>query len=76
MTDLDIITEIEAKIHQLPPQIAIEVNDYADFLLQKYQNNSQKLSKKPLRALKNFRTLHPEVISSVDLMRQLRDEQN
>ncbi|MEZ5673202.1 MAG: DUF2281 domain-containing protein [Thiotrichaceae bacterium] len=38
MTDLDIITQLEAKIHQLPPQAAMEVNDYVDLLLQKYQS--------------------------------------
>lgn len=37
MTDLELISELEAKIHQLPPQVAVEVNDYIDFLLQKYR---------------------------------------
>jgi hypothetical protein len=38
MTDLEIIAQLEAKIHQLPPQIILEVNDYVDLLLQKYQS--------------------------------------
>ena len=40
MTDLDLIAQLEGKIQQLPPQIAIEINDYVDFLLQKYQTCS------------------------------------
>jgi len=37
MTDLELIAQLEDKIQQLPPQVAIEVNDYVDFLLQKYR---------------------------------------
>lgn len=44
MTDLDLITQLEGKIQQLPPQIAIEVNDYVDFLLQKYQTGLSSLT--------------------------------
>jgi len=44
MTDLELIAQLEGKIQQLPPQMAVEVNDYVDFLLQKYQPRSlQKL---------------------------------
>ena len=28
---------IQDKINQLPPQLRVEIEDYADFLLQKYQ---------------------------------------
>jgi len=44
MTDLELIAQLEGKIQQLPPQMAIEVNDYVDFLLQKYRTGSSSLT--------------------------------
>jgi hypothetical protein len=35
--DLDIIVQLEEKIHQLPPHLISEADDFISFLLQKYQ---------------------------------------
>jgi|JFJP01.1.fsa_nt_gi hypothetical protein len=36
MSDLEIIAQIDEKIHQLPAEVLAEVDDYVSFLLQKY----------------------------------------
>ncbi len=39
MSDLDLIAQIDEKIHQLPVEILPQVNDYIHFLLQKYRHS-------------------------------------
>jgi len=41
MSDLDIIAQIDEKIHQLPPEAAAQVNEYIDSLLQTYRKQSE-----------------------------------
>jgi hypothetical protein len=41
MSDLDIIAQIDEKIHQLPPEAATQVNEYIDSLLQTYRKQSE-----------------------------------
>jgi len=38
MSDLDIIAQIDEKIHQLPVEFLSEVDDYVSFLLHKYRD--------------------------------------
>ncbi|MEZ5671033.1 MAG: hypothetical protein R3E08_01075 [Thiotrichaceae bacterium] len=38
MNDLNLIAQIDEKIQQLPVEILPQVNDYINFLLQKYQH--------------------------------------
>jgi hypothetical protein len=69
------MTQLEAKIEQLPPQLQKELNHYVDQLLQKYSVTTGESTKKPLRSLKHFRSKMPKTtVSSVDLVQQLRDE--
>ena len=74
---------IQDKINQLPPQLRVEIEDYVDFLLQKYQIIPSQLTSgtEPLPyqtlwdAIQSFRvTADFEVIGEVDdIFNQVRD---
>jgi hypothetical protein len=46
MSNLDIITQIDEKIHQLPTEVLTELDDYVNSLLQEYRNTSQSAKKR------------------------------
>ena len=46
MSDLDIIAQIDEKIHQLPVEFLSEVDNYVSFLLHKYRDVPFKKTRK------------------------------
>jgi|JFJP01.1.fsa_nt_gi hypothetical protein len=46
MSDLDIIAQIDEKIHQLPVEFLSKVDDYVNSLLQEYRDTSQVVKKR------------------------------
>ncbi len=75
MSDLDLIAQIDEKIHQLPDEILSEVNDYVSSLLQEYQNtvpSVKKRSEQPLIGIWKDREDMQDVESYVQQLRKPR----
>jgi hypothetical protein len=75
MSDLDIIAQIDEKIHQLPVEFLSEVDDYVNFLLQEYRDTSQiakKRSEQPLIGMWQDREDMQDVESYVRQLRKPR----
>jgi hypothetical protein len=75
MSDLDIIAQIDEKIHQLPVEFLSEVDDYVNSLLQEYRNSSQstkKRSEQPLIGMWRDREDMQDVESYVRQLRKPR----
>jgi hypothetical protein len=54
MSDLDIIAQIDEKIHRLPSQVLPELDDYVSFLLQKHSDIEQSVSLEQREKAKQF----------------------
>jgi len=79
MNDLDILAQIDKKIHQLPPEAATQVNEYIDSLLQTYREVTEIQQQLPtfLQSVQAFRaTLDFEAVGDVDeIFNSVRDRQ-
>ena len=75
MSDLDIIAQIDEKIHQLPVELLPEIDDYVNSLLQEYQNtvpSVKKRSEQPLIGIWREREDMQDVESYVRQLRKPR----
>jgi len=75
MNDLDLMAQIDEKIHQLPIELLPEVDDYINFLLQEYRSASKtakKRSEQPLVGMWKEREDMQDVESYVRQLRKPR----
>jgi hypothetical protein len=72
MSDLDLIAQIDEKIHQLPDEILSEVNDYVSSLLQEYQNTVPSVKKRSEQPLIGIWKDREDMQDVENYVRQLR----
>ncbi|GEM_PF-4319363 len=77
MSDLDLIAQIDEKIHQLPRNVTIRLNEYIDFLLQQNHAETESQPSTFWQEVQSLRaTIDFEVVGDVDeIFNSVRDRQ-